>query len=151
MLRKYCRYTPSQLRSLGLDPDYVPIERPDINTEENKKRHQELIFGQFRSVIDLLFDSKDGSLDYDALNHVTSSASPVVQQFASNVLAASIQSLQSAPDDETAFEAIIPRRLHSQGDIAPYLERLKQEVSDIRSRVISKQENNSQADGTSVV
>lgn len=129
MERKHCRYSDDQLRSLGLSPETLDYK---VNLVEDGAREtiESMIFGQFKSVIELLFGSKDGNLDYQAFRDVTSNSSPVVQQFAANILLRDITPVDFGDmTDDQIFDTLIPRSMQSQGDISPYLDKLKDVVS----------------------
>lgn len=117
MDRKFCRYSASQLESLGYDPssqDHVPavVSRTSMN---------DIARGMIGEIIDVLYTSKDGRLDNALQSLVTENAPESVRSFVNNVLLCDVKALQSAPDDETAFRCLIPRHACTPSELKPYL------------------------------
>ena len=135
MLREHCLYTDAQLKRMGFNPDNFnhPVCLPDSNKEDVLS----FVKGKFANVIDAIFTSTDGSLDNVLAMSVSEHAPQSVQTFIRNVLMCDVQAVQAAPDDETAFDTLIPRSAQSSAEIAPYLDSLRQIVSDARERAMS--------------
>lgn len=119
-----CRYTKTQYESLGYDPTVIGT-RVNFATEENAEVISGSVKGKFISVINALFDSKDGSLDNAVDKYVSENAPESVRSFVQNVLLQETQPLPSAPDDATAFDTLIPRSVSTMAEIAPYLDHIK--------------------------
>lgn len=117
------RYTPSQHISLG----YPLLHRDcevDFSTPENLEAINNAVCGKFRNVIHALFDSMDGSLDNDIDKLLSENAPESVRSFVQNVLQHEVNALPSAPDDDTAFDYLIPSTLSTRQEIAPYLDKI---------------------------
>ncbi|MDE5568266.1 MAG: hypothetical protein K2J12_07470 [Muribaculaceae bacterium] len=131
MRKEYSRFTPRMMRSLGYPVRYnMPM---GTMTKEQIKQQTALVKGRFANIIDLLFDSNDMSLDNAVSKYVSENAPEDVRMFVQNVLMCPVQSLAAAPDDDTAFEMIIPRHAQSQQEMQPYLDNMRQIVTDARA------------------
>ena len=76
--------------------------------------------GRFKEIIDVIFESKDGSLP-NALNIVLTDNSPdSVKQFVSNVLSSDIVAMKPSPDDATALATLIPRSMQCGSGLDEY-------------------------------
>lgn len=139
MQTKYLRYTPEQLRSMGYNHIYLNDLTPR-HTEESLlrcKNEQEFVKGKFAEAIDILFDSTDGKLDNSIQKFVSESCPHTLRSFVQNVMMCDVRAVQSAPDDNAAFEALIPRHLQSSHELAPYMDFLKGKVSESLERIKS--------------
>lgn len=141
MLRKYCRYSTSQLQSLGLNPDFTPESYSGCNGYESSYiTLSEIACGKFRQIIDVLYSSDEVSLSNNLQQFVSDSAPIEIQSFVKNVLLCPIQALKSAPDDDTAFDMIIPRSAQDSTELRPYLDVMRKSVVDARQRYIDSQQ-----------
>lgn len=131
MRKEYSRFTPRMMRSLGYPVRYnMPM---GVFTDEDQRQQSNLVKGKFANIIDVLFDSNDMSLDNAVSKYVSENAPEDVKMFVQNVLMRPVEPLSAAPDDETAFEMIIPRRAQSQLEMQPYLDNMRQIVTDARA------------------
>lgn len=137
---KYLRYTPEQLRSMGYYCTHFNNLVPKLTEDDilRIKNEQEFVKGKFAAAIDVLFDSKDGRLDNSIQQFVSESCPPSLRTFVQNVMLCDVRAVQSAPDDDTAFDALIPRHLQSSLELAPYMEFLKGKVSESLERIKSQ-------------
>lgn len=123
------RYTDAMLCSMGLQPEcnaetYIqPSDKPSLNA---------LACKGFENVINVLFSSTNGALDYNAYTNVTMDSPEIVKRFASAVLLQNIPAMRAAPDDETAFDLLIPRHAQSHSELAPYIDKLRGYVESAR-------------------
>lgn len=92
-----------------------------------------LSFGKFKDVLKVLFDSRDGSLCNDYMDYITENAPDDVKLFVQNFLMRPLQALPSAPDDDTAFDTIIPRLMSSPAEFQPYVDYLNQSLENFNS------------------
>ncbi len=126
------RYTKDQLKSLG----YVPVHNNKVMEDynHNQSRRFAIVKGKFANIIDILFDAKDGYLDN--LQTIQSSENtPIeVRMFIQNVMSVDIPSLKSAPDDDAAFESLIPRSVQTSSELAPYISYCKDKFSELRQK-----------------
>lgn len=131
MRLKYLRYTLEQMRNLGYqypDSDHLIV----LDSVRNREELDEIVKGQFKNIIDVLFSSRDGTLDNVLAMSISENAPQSVKTFIQNVLMCDVQALQSAPDDDTAFETLIPRHAQTSSELEPYIESLRGMVSDAR-------------------
>ena len=126
------------MRSLGYPVRY----NMDMGTMDasQAKQHSKLVKGRFANIIDLLYDSTDMSLDNAVSKYVSENAPEDVRMFVQNVLMRPVEPLAAAPDDDTAFEMIIPRSAQSQQEMLPYLENMRNIVADARAAYAAAQE-----------
>lgn len=127
-----CRYSKDQFKSLGLTDCFNTHTVPLISEVQYKKQLS-MVKGGFANVIDVLFDSRDGSLDNAVSKYVGENAPECVRSFVQNILLAPVQSIQSAPNDDVALEMIIPRSAQTASEMAPYLDNMRQIVADARA------------------
>lgn len=141
---KFCRYSKEQFSALGLTDQFnEKVVLPGCPLQLSKQLS--MVKGGFANVIDLLFDSRDGSLDNAVSKYVGENAPECVKSFVQNILLAPVKSIQSAPNDDVALEMIIPRSAQTASEMAPYLDNMRQIVSDARAAV---QPQNSSSNGT---
>lgn len=126
------------MRSLGYPVRY----NMDMGTIDaaQAKQHSKLVKGRFANIIDLLYDSTDMSLDNAVSKYVSENAPEDVRMFVQNVLMRPVEPLAAAPDDDSAFEMIIPRSAQSQQEMKPYLENMRNIVADARAAYAAAQE-----------
>lgn len=123
-------YTPTQMKSLGLTPNvenvYVifPTDRDEIN---------ELVYGKFRNILELIFSSKGTELDDVFKVSISENAPESVKMFAQNMMAA-VQALPASPNDDIAFDTIIPRAVQTSAEFQPYLEYMREQYDDVVAR-----------------
>lgn len=151
MKRLYCRYTPSQLRVLGYSDDVESDSFVSYDVDKAIVERDAIVKGQFKNIIDVIFSSNDGSLDNDINSLVSENAPESVKSFVRNVLMCDVQAVQSAPDDDAAFEALIPRSVQSMGEIAPYVDFLRNTVADVYNRAQQQQQSSSSNNGSNSV
>lgn len=146
MLKKYCRFSDGQLRSLGLNPTQTPIEyhepEPTVVTVDMISAAR----GNFGQILDILYSSKDGDLDNNLKSFVSENAPIEVRQFVNNVLLLPHTAFKSAPDDDTAFDMIIPRNAQTPKELMPYLDAIRGEVSEARERYLNSLNNTNKSD-----
>lgn len=99
-----------------------------------------LFYGKFKSIISTIYHSENpvdlcSAIGLSLSEHV----SPDVQAFINNFLLKAIPVVKGAPDDETAFNTIIPRDCYTRSRIAPYLDRINEFI---------KSETNASTDST---
>lgn len=142
-MKKYpSRFSDIQMRRLGLrtdsrDLDYDMSKSVDYNVIEK------IVKGEFKNIIDVLYSSKDGSLDNDLDRYISrDSVNPSVRSFVESVLKCNVSSLMSAPDDDTAFDMIIPRSAQTESELRPYLGYLKNQVRQHREQVLASRQGN---------
>ncbi|UPW41307.1 hypothetical protein [Sigmofec virus UA08Rod_4258] len=135
---RYCRYTSTQFRSLGYpDPEHFIGSRELVDPfpEVSATEREMFAYGKFKSIIKVLF-AESRHPEFDAL--VTENSSPEVRNFVNNFLFKQIQCLPACSTDEDAFNSIIPRDVQTEAELRPYLDNLKQYISDYRA---SKQQS----------
>lgn len=131
---KTSRYTDAQLRSLGYNPDtrkYIT----NLASSDNYVKNRSALLGRFKNVIDVLFDSSDGALDSNPASLIGENAPESVKTFAKNVLLCDVQAFRAAPDDETAFNMLIPRTAQTSAELRPYLDGIRNYISERRQSV----------------
>lgn len=138
MKQKYCRYSADMLRSLGLRPENTPSDDYEvkINCPYPSVDMVEIARGKFGQILDILYTSKDGDLDNAVKTLVSENAPIEIQSFVKNVLLCPLKALKSAPDDDVAFDMIIPRKAQTSTELMPYLDVIKNEVSAARQRYL---------------
>lgn len=109
------------------------------DSEDIKKFFKDVCLGKFSNILDVLFNSTDGSLDNDIQKYVSESAPSEVRSFVNNVLLTPLSSLTSAKDDDMAFEALIPRCYQTRASIAPYISQLKEQFNTAFERFKASQ------------
>lgn len=130
---KYCRYTPSMLRSLGYEYDFSLNRLLCIPDEAHALTQSEIFaYGGFKEIIKILF-SDSRHPEFEAL--VTENSSPEVLSFVNNFLMKQINSVPASASDEDAFNMIIPRSVQTESELRPYLDNLKQFISESRKTV----------------
>lgn len=130
MKPQYLRYTPQMLESLGYPVKCCHEFPMDTNSEASKQFFEQMCKGKFKNIIDVLFNSSDGSLDNDFKEYVTSNAPVEVREFVQNVLMIPTTSILSAPDAETAFDMIVPRSVQCASQLRPYIDELRSQLAD---------------------
>ncbi|AXF52799.1 MAG: hypothetical protein [Microviridae sp.] len=126
-------FTEKQLKKCG----YPVVENCYVVEDytHNRSRLHQIVKGKFSNILDVIFTAQGGKLD-NVLELRTSENTPQsVRMFIDNVLCADIQAFQSAPTDEAALEALVPRNVQTQREFAPYLDFVKQRISEYRSKV----------------
>lgn len=137
---KFCRYTPSMLRSLGYIFDFSS-NRLLVIPDEVESRFQSEIFayGGFKDIIKTLFaDSRHP--EFETL--VTENSSPEVVSFVNNFLMKQIDFVPASSSDDEAFDMIIPRSVQSEAELRPYLDNLKQFISESRKSSVDESSSN---------
>ncbi|UPW41329.1 hypothetical protein [Sigmofec virus UA08Rod_4104] len=129
MLLSKSRYTAQQYKSLGY-PVTESNAVPCPCTKQNREEIDDYVLGQFKNVIKVLFSSSDGRLDSNPTSLVGENAPESVRLFAQNVLLSNIPVMKMAPDDETAFDMLIPRSVQSRSELEPYVAKLREYVAE---------------------
>lgn len=121
-------YSTSQLLHLHIDPvvNSRLCNLATCSVDDTLSRS----FGKFKDILKVLFDSRDGSLCNDYMDYITENAPDDVKLFVQNFLMRPLQALPSAPDDDTAFDTIIPRLLSSPAEFQPYIDYLNQSLEN---------------------
>lgn len=132
-----CRYSKVQFKSLGLTDRFNDCVVSPIDKTEHEKQLS-FVKGKFANVIDLLFDSCDGSLDNCVSKYVGENAPECVRSFVNNILLSPVQALPPAGSDDVALEMIIPRSVQTSAEMQPYLDNFRQIVSDAQAAAASK-------------
>lgn len=124
------RYTRAQLAHCG-----VLIEQSDnFYGIPGVEGLDDLFYGRFRDIIRTIFSSENSvSLCNDIIFGISESAPPDVVSFVNNWLLKSLPVIQSAPDDDTAFEMLIPRSVGSRAELAPYIERVSDYINSLEN------------------
>lgn len=133
MYKPHCRYSDDMLKDLGYHyawQDEHTFHHPDF--EKNSSELESLVKGQFKNIIDILFDQKDGSLPNGLDIQVSENAPDSVKSFVRNILMCDVKSFQAAPDDETALACLIPRSAQSLPEIEPYVDRMVSIIGESR-------------------
>lgn len=132
------------LSSLGLRPENTPSDdfEVKINCPYPSVDMVEIARGKFGQILDLLYTSKDGDLDNAVKTLVSENAPIEIQSFVRNVLLCPLTALKSAPDDDAAFDMIIPRKAQTSTELMPYLDVIKNEVSAARQRYLESKNPN---------
>ena len=128
---------------MGLTDEFNELVVAPISEVEHLKQLS-MVKGGFANVIDLLFDSSDGSLDNCISKYVGENAPECVKSFIQNILMAPVQPLTSAATDDIAFDMIIPRSAQTSAEMQPYLDRMRSIVSDARAAYEQSQSNSSE-------
>lgn len=103
----------------------------------------DIAMSKFGDVLRVIYESPDGNLVNDLQQFVSENSSPDLRAFVQNVLLVDIPSFKAAPDDETAFEMIVPRSLGSVADFQPFRNRILSLVSKYRDEYNSKHSSES--------
>lgn len=124
------RFTPAQRRRLGVNIEqsetFIGLCGDDKHVLDN------VFFGKFKEIISTIYHSDNPvSLCNDVVLGLSESVSADVKQFVNNWLLKSIPSIQSAPDDETAFNTLIPRIVGTQSELAPYIDHISSMVEKV--------------------
>lgn len=135
-------YSNAQMISLGLAPNDHPNYRvvlPDISDIHD------LVYGKFGNILEVIFSSKGTQLDDLLKITVSENAPESVRNFASNLLS-SVPALAASPNDDIAFETIVPRSIQSASEFEPYLDSMRQKYDEIvaQSRAAQQQQPSSQ-------
>ncbi|UPW41411.1 hypothetical protein [Dipodfec virus UA06Rod_5] len=129
MLLKNSRYTAQQYNSLGY-PITESNSVPCPSSEHNRDEIEDIVLGKFKSVVKVLFSSTDGSLDTNPMSLIGDNVPESVRLFAQNILLQNIPTMHMAPDDDTAFDMLIPRSVQSRSELEPYIGKLREYVSE---------------------
>lgn len=145
MKSKFKRYTPAMMRSLGyfIDHEEKPLGAASLSTKEF---FDKFVRGKFRDMLNLLYNSTDGSLDSDIQKYVSPNAPSEVREFVNNILLTPHDSLLSAPNDDVAFDSIIPRDIQTRSLLTPHIESLKRDIQYVRQRYIARFNSQSKID-----
>lgn len=135
MNKKWLRYSEKSLNSLGYNRLYNDIVAVR-DTSANRANILRLVKGKFANIIDILYSDSDGSLDSDLSSFVSENSPDVVKAFVQNVLMVDRGQLLAAPDDETAFDMIIPREAQTAAEIQPYLDYIASQIHIQRQNVV---------------
>lgn len=131
---QYCRYTSEQLREIGVNLNFNEhCTYVDFDPVKARQEMDEFVKGKFKNIIDILYNSSDGSLDNDIDKYVSENCPESVRSFVQNVLLTNVQAFRSAPDDHTAFDTLIPRSAQSASEVLPFLSKMAQIVSESRA------------------
>lgn len=131
MLKLHCRYTPEMLNSLGY-PD-TTSEMPDESIANQVPADMEVIaLGNFGNIIKTIFQTETSELPNVLRVAITDNTPESVKQFVQNILSCDIPALKAAPDDETAFDMILPRSCQSLYGKQLYTDHLKTAISRYR-------------------
>lgn len=127
-------YTPNQMRSLGLAPNDAPnykviIEKSDIKA---------LVYGKFKTILETIYSSKGTELDDILKVTISENAPESVRMFAQN-LSSVVQALPGAPNDDVAFDTIIPRSVQSSAEFEPYLEHFRAQYDEVVANYKARQ------------
>lgn len=140
MYKPHCRYSDDMLKDLGYlhtwQDDHTFHHPVDGSYEEIER----LVKGQFKNIIDILFDQKDGSKPNGLEIQVSENASDSVKSFVRNILMCDVKAFQSAPDDETALACLIPRSAQSLPEISPYVDNMVNIIGEsrrLREQIVS--------------
>lgn len=125
------RYTSSMFRSLGLTDEFNNSPDMPMASPEQIAKDELFAYGNYKELIQTLF--KDGFSYGDLHKIVTQSSDQGVVTFVNNFLFKSLPKLPGYPTDEDAFNSIIPRSVQTEAELRPYLDNLKQFISDYRS------------------
>ncbi|UPW41322.1 hypothetical protein [Sigmofec virus UA08Rod_4124] len=129
MLLSKSRYSLNQLKSLGYCTTYCN-NQVDLRTEDSRSKIQQIVFGQFKNVIDVIFSSSDGSLDFSPSSLITENTPDSVRLFLQNFLFQNVTPARSAPDDASALDMLIPRSVQTSSELVPYLNKIRSYVYD---------------------
>lgn len=129
------------LESLGLRPENTPSDDYviPVNCDKVSVDMVTVARGKFGQILDILYSSTDGDLDNNLKSLVSENAPVEIRSFVNNVLLCPLPQLKSAPDDDTAFDMIIPRNAQTSNEIRPYLDVIRDEVSAARERYLQSQ------------
>lgn len=133
---KKSRYSVNAFRSLGYSEDFRNLNI-SLRDENAGSEISDFVLGQFKTVAKILFDSNDGGLDYNPMKYINDNSPEIVKRFAQQVLLCDVQAFRAAPDDDTAFDMIVPRQLQTSAELSPYLDKLKSYISDQRAAAMS--------------
>lgn len=124
MYKPHCRYSDDMLRDLGYIHTWQDEHTFHHPKDDAYLEIERLVKGQFKNIIDILFDQKDGSLPNGLEVQVSENAPESVKSFVRNILMCDVKAFQSAPDDETALACLIPRGAQSLPEIEPYVDNM---------------------------
>lgn len=130
---KYLRYTKSMLCSLGYSCDTLSNHElvnpfPSDSIEEKEI----FAYGNFKGIIKTLF-ADTWTPEFSSI--LSQNSAPEVLSFVNNFLMRKIESLPSSSSDEVAFNLIIPRSVQSDSELRPYLDNLKQFITESRKQL----------------
>lgn len=145
MKSKFKRYTPAMMRSLGyfIDHEEKPLGSASLATKEF---FDKFVRGKFRDMLNLLYNSDNGSLDSDIQKYVSPNAPSEVREFVNNILLTPVNAINSAPNDDIAFDCIIPRDCQCRSLLAPHIESLKRDLRYVRQRYAARVNPQSKTD-----
>lgn len=131
MDKSVCRYSRSQFESMGLSDEFNG-QSYDLLYRGNCDM-KKIARGKFGEILDVLYDSNETSLDNNLRALVSENAPDHVKAFVNNVLLCDVPALRAAPDDETAFNCLIPRSAQTSRELAPYLDTIRSLISEKRA------------------
>lgn len=134
MKTKYRRYSVSDMVSLGYSPHFANCTAMR-STAQDSSKSEIFAYGNFKSIIKILFSDIDSRPGLDGT--LTSSTSPEVVNFVNNFLMREIRCQPPLRSDDDAFNSIIPRSVQTESELRPYLDNLKQFISEARSNLSS--------------
>lgn len=144
MLTSHTQYSKSQLAHLNIKCNFNDTV-PHLLSVSNWKQRQEIVLGAFKNVCDIIFNAKDGSLQFTPDMLINENSPDIVKRFATNFLFANIPEVTRAPDDETAFNLLIPRQYQTSAELAPYREKLVDIISTYRKSAQNGETNSATA------
>lgn len=118
------------MRSLGLTPN---VENVRIIFPNDRDEINQLVYGKFRNILELIFSSQGTELDDIFKISISENAPDSVKMFANNMLAA-VHALPASPNDDVAFDTIIPRAIQTSSEFQPYLDYMRKQYDDVVAR-----------------
>lgn len=121
-------YTKSQFESLGLTPNtanyivFCPVDNI-----------RDLVYDKFKNILEIIFSSEGTQLDDVFKVSISENAPESVRMFAQNMMAA-VQALPAMPNDDIAFDAIVPRSVQTSSEFQPYLDYMRTLYDDVVAR-----------------
>lgn len=116
-------YSPLVLDHLNCIPEQFPDTSLKCNVDAG---HSALFYGKFRTIIQSIYKSENPVDLCSALGiNLSEHASPDVVNFVRNFLLQPIPAISGAPDDDSAFDILIPNDCYTRSRIAPYLDHIE--------------------------
>lgn len=122
-------YTDTQMLSLGHRPN--PLNIYVILPEKDEIR--DLVYGKFKNILEIIFSSEGTQLDDVFKVSISENAPESVRMFAQNMMAA-VQALPAMPNDDIAFDTIVPRSVQTSSEFQPYLDYMRTQYDDVVAR-----------------
>lgn len=140
------RYTPSILAALGYKHNFAHLQGQQSSPIEPEPGNDLRIIAvnQFENIIKTIFSNDDGEIPNLLKVVITDNTPESVKEFVRNVLSTNISAFKAAPDSDTAFDMIFPRRAYSSVGYRQWSDSIKNVISYYQSEYRAKHSSNSE-------